>query len=242
MQSYVKRLENKIFKIILPKNRYLKWAWDNETISANWYTSVRQNPEHDLRRPVYKEFFESIKSNLSNSKSLGIDLGCGDFRITEYLLKECPGANFLGIDFSTISNISSSKIKKKYNNVDFINANVTNTSNWIPNVNARYGEYKTVIFTYGCLTYLSGKELKDLYLALHNIRNLECIISIEPIEKIYHDQIVTKKVESSFRHNYSVYLTEAGYDLKQYQFLFDSRDNVFMIAVPNTNHKGLNNG
>ena len=236
MVSYLKRFENKIFKYILPKNLYLKWAWNNEFSTTRWYETVRKNRLRNLRRPEYKNFIAAIENVLHMDNSLGIDLGCGDFRVTEHLMEKCPDAQYLGIDFSKIAIKSEKKITEKHENLKFICSDIMHTNNWMPYIKKNYGGNHIVVFTYGVFMYLSGKELSSLLNSLHTLNRLRQIVSIEPDSKENLDTITSKKKERSYLHNYKLYLHEAGYQITKSQYLFDN-EYVFIIAKPKHEQK-----
>lgn len=230
------RFARKILKFVMPRRRFLRVEWSRESGTAWCYKAVRANPKRDLDRPEYQKFIHHIGEILEKSASVCIDLGCGDFRVINYLIKHYPNAIYYGIDFSDYSE-EAYKTSKLKSNVFFCKEDITRFEKWKSVLLNRFlakekniQNLNLVVITYGTLMYLSGKELKALYRNLHSLCPKK-VCSIEPAWKLDLDEITSLKTGESFRHNYAYYLSKTGYEILDLDYLFD-KEYVYYAAVP----------
>jgi len=229
MFLYLKKIKNKAIKLLLPRNRYLRYAWNNEVVSASWYKTVRGNPVRDLNREEYTEYIRSIGDAFKEYNSLGIDLGCGDFRVTEHLLKLFPDTHYVGIDFSDYAERAYNFYFSNDSRVNFIKSDITDIDFWLAGLKEKYCGYKIILFTYGALMYLSGEELSKLLYNLRNLSELNSVVSIEPSGKENLDSVLSRRAGDSYFHDYSSYFTQAGFFIVKCNYLFD-KEYIFIVA------------
>ena len=226
---YYRRFENKIFRFILSPKLYARYSWNREQAAAAWYKADLRMKSENLSRPEYAPFFEELSAVLKGKNTLGIDLGCGTFRVTKALIDKIPDANYLGIDFSDYAINAYKELSGKHNNIDFVYADINNLYPWTSHVKQNYNNYKIAACSFGVLEYFSENELKNILSALYNLDGLTRVCFIEPAGWLNLDLVESVRSGSTRFHNYRKYLTEAGFNVKRYSYLFDN-EYVFIVA------------
>jgi SAM-dependent methyltransferase len=221
--SYLTRFENKIYRFILPIRLYTRYAWNKEQFAAAWYKNDFTMKSENLSRSEYLPFFETLGNVLNGENTLGIDLGCGMFRVTKALLEKFSNSNYLGIDFSIYAMYAYKELSIKYNNVDFVQADLINVDLWRAYIIEKYNKYMIAAYSFGVLEYLNDSELRKVLHVLYNLNGFNCICCIEPTGGLNLELITSVKAGTNYFHNYPMYLKETGFKIKYYSCFFQNQ-------------------
>jgi tRNA (cmo5U34)-methyltransferase len=185
--------------------------WKNQESVANF---VQNSESYLLERKrifeVMRSFYNYFLKNNQKSAVKAIDLGCGDGKITEELLKLDPKMKVILIDGSSEMLKHAQERLKSFNNLEYLQK----TFQELISENKPFSGIKLVVSSLA-IHHLTLKEKEDLYRFIYNtlskggfFLNIDVVASPSaPLEdwylKLWEEWILQKEKKMNNKYNHS---------------------------------------